>query len=626
MMLLGWRLTVQPGITGIGQTVGHPIKSEWLEVKSLWFRIVHAFNVIKAMGHGLSHKLFRIVVVGMWFLGAALWAAEPIPDSDCLQCHEDRELTRTNARGETVSLYVDTAILKASRHATNSCWSCHSDIGSGHPDDGVAVKPVACAVCHAPQSETYGASVHGRAGLQGVPGVPTCQDCHGTHDIQPRGAPNSRLNAVNQVATCGGCHEQVAREVQESVHGTALAAGKRDAPTCTDCHLEHKIEPLRGAPAVRISERVCSQCHASERINARYRLPADRVKTFLGSYHGLAARLGSTRAANCASCHGVHLILPSSDPRSSIHPDNLVHTCGHCHPGATQGFVVGRVHTDLGAGSDLASVVNRWVRRIYLVLIAGTVALLGTHNLLHWWRQASASLRASRGAGEERLDLNQRWQHGLLAVSFIVLAWSGFALKFPDSWLAWLLGADESIRRWSHRGAALVLVALAGYHVGYVLFSARGRAWLRDFLPTRADLQQLRANLRYLTARGPREHAPHRFSYVEKFEYWAVVWGTVIMGVTGFMIWFPVEVSRVLPRWVVDVALTIHYYEAILACLAIVVWHFYHVIFAPDVYPMNWAFLTGRRLPPQVRGETPAQGAGQGTANSAAAPRVGKKS
>lgn len=299
-------------------------------------------------------------------------------------------------------------MLRASRHATNTCWSCHSDIGPGHPDDGAAVRPVNCAACHADQSETYGASVHGRAG-----------------------------------------------------------------------------------------------------------------------------RLGSTRAANCASCHGVHLILPSSDPRSSIHPDNLVHTCGHCHPGATQGFVAGRVHTDLGAGADLGSVVNRWVRRIYLVLIVTTIGVLATHNLLHWWRRA-----------------------------------------------------------------ALVLVGLGGYHVLYVLLSARGRALLRDLLPARRDVHELQGALRYLTGRGPRARAPHRFGYVEKFEYWAVVWGTAIMGLTGFVLWFPVAVSRWLPRWVVDVALTIHYYEAILACLAVLVWHFSHVIFDPDVYPLNWAFWTGRRLPP----------------------------
>ncbi len=535
--------------------------------------------------------------------------AEPIPDSDCLQCHGDRDLTRTDERGETVSLFVDVALLKASRHATNTCWSCHQDIGPGHPDDGVEALRVDCAACHAAQSETFGTSVHGIARSRGEPGVPDCVDCHGAHDILPRGAPESRLSPARLGATCGGCHETEARDVAESVHGVALAAGKRDAPTCTDCHLEHQIRTLRGAASARLAVEICSQCHASERINARYRMPGDRLRTFLGSYHGLAGRLGSTRAANCASCHGFHLILPSSHPRSSIHPDNLVTTCGKCHPGATAGFVAGRVHADLDSGVDLGSRINRWVRRIYLALIFGVIGTLAVHNGLLWWRRAVVTLRLSRQTGEERLDCNQRWQHGVLAVSFIVLAWSGFALKFPDSWAAWLLGGDETIRRWSHRGAALILVGLGVYHLAYLALTARGRVWLREFLPRGADWQELRERVRHLLGRAPEPRPAHRFGYVEKFEYWAVIWGTCIMAVTGFVLWFPVAVSRWVPRWVVEVALTIHYYEAILACLAIVVWHFYHVIFDPGVYPINWAFWTGRCLPPSG----PAEPSGGGT-------------
>jgi cytochrome b subunit of formate dehydrogenase len=77
-------------------------------------------------------------------------------------------------------------------------------------------------------------------------------------------------------------------------------------------------------------------------------------------------------------------------------------------------------------------------------------------------------------------------------------------------------------------------------------------------------------------------------------EYWAVVWGTMIMGVTGLAIWFKIGVTHWLPRWAIEVATTIHYYEAILACLAIVVWHFYHVIFDPDIYPLNRTCIDGR--------------------------------
>ena len=103
-----------------------------------------------------------------------------------------------------------------------------------------------------------------------------------------------------------------------------------------------------------------------------------------------------------------------------------------------------------------------------------------------------------------------------------------------------------------------------------------------------------RQNAQYLTGLSDEKPKIGRFGYAEKMEYWAVVWGTIIMGVTGLMIWFKMDVTQFLPRWAVDVALTIHYYEAILACLAIVVWHFYHVIFDPDVYPLNWACWNGK--------------------------------
>jgi cytochrome b subunit of formate dehydrogenase len=82
-------------------------------------------------------------------------------------------------------------------------------------------------------------------------------------------------------------------------------------------------------------------------------------------------------------------------------------------------------------------------------------------------------------------------------------------------------------------------------------------------------------------------------SYIEKAEYWAVIWGTAIMGITGIMLWANSWMLRYLPKSIIDIATSIHLYEAILAALAILVWHFYSVIFDPDVYPLETAFLTG---------------------------------
>ena len=526
-------------------------------------------------------------------LAAAAWSAEAIPDSDCLQCHGDKELTKTNAAGQVISLFVDGKVVAASRHGTNTCASCHRDIGSGHPDDQVTAMPVACARCHQGQSESYGASAHALAVREGQAAAATCKDCHGAHTVLPRGSPASPLHPLAQLKTCGECHPEAAAEVRESVHGKALAENRRDAPTCTDCHSEHRIEALKGASPIKIAGQVCSRCHASERINTKYHLPSDRVKTFLESYHGLAAKLGSTRAANCASCHGVHQILPSTDPRSTIHQDHLVATCGRCHPGANENFATGKVHLNDDDDAGTGAWVNRWVRRLYLTLIVVFIGAFALHNGLAWLRHALAAYR-SPTRSVVRMDLTQRIQHLTLAISFVVLAISGFALKFPDSWLAALLGSDESVRRWTHRGAALVLIALGLYHLVYLALTRDGRQLLSDFRPRGKDWSGLLGNVRYLVGRGPQRPQADRFGYVEKLEYWAVVWGTVIMGVTGLVIWFPVEATRLLPRWAIDVATTIHYYEAILACLAILVWHCYHVILSPEVYPLNWAFWDGR--------------------------------
>ncbi|MGA3267677.1 MAG: cytochrome b/b6 domain-containing protein [Verrucomicrobiota bacterium] len=521
--------------------------------------------------------------------------ASPPSNSDCLDCHGIESLSKTNAAGRQVSLFVDQARLAKSVHATNACVACHADLTASHPDDNRPVQTVNCARCHEQQGESYGASVHGLAQVAGHADAATCVDCHGSHDILPPTSPASPLHFVHQAQTCGQCHPQEANDVENSVHGQAMATGKRDAPTCTDCHSEHRIEALKGNSALEISE-VCSRCHASVYLDDKYNLPADRVKTYLESYHGLAAQYGSTVVAHCASCHGYHRILPSSDPASMINSNNLVATCGRCHPGANKMFVSGRIHQDIsqaGNGPDLGGRISGWIRRIYLVLIFGVVGAMFVHNALLFHKKVAAHLRAA-GRPVLRMGLSHRWQHAVLALSFITLAVTGFALKFPDSGLAKMLGSSEPVRRWIHRVAGIVLLLVGLYHLVHILTTREGRRLVNDLFPVKKDLADLRCAVRYLTGLSSQRPQFGRFGYAEKVEYWAVLWGTIIMGATGLIIWFKLDVTHFLPRWVVDVALTIHYYEAVLACLAIVVWHFYHVIFDPDIYPLNTACCSGR--------------------------------
>ena len=547
----------------------------------------------------MGHTAVRLLLCLVLAAGSFASAATELTDRFCLDCHADKTLTKTTASGKEVSVFVDKARLASSVHATNACVSCHVDVTAKHPDDNKTLQPVSCISCHSAQSRSYTTNAHGIALAAGNAAAATCKDCHGVHDVLAPTSMASPLHFTRQAETCGACHNKEAADVAASVHGRAAAAGKRDAPACTDCHLEHQLQTEKSKSPLRVSEEVCGNCHASERINTKYKLPPDRVKTFFNSYHGLAAQYGSTLVANCDSCHGHHRILPSSDPESTIHPTHLVETCGKCHPGANDKFALGKIHVDAASaasaagGDGVGGIVNWWVRRVYLVLIFGTIGAMLAHNGLLLYKKVSAHLRAS-GRPVLRMNLSQRLQHAVLALSFIVLAITGFALKSPDSWLARALGSSEPFRRWAHRIAGVVLLLVGAYHLVYILATRDGRRLATDLFPTKKDLADVWTALRYLTGLSKQKPRIGRFGYAEKMEYWAVIWGTAIMGVTGLMIWLKMDVTRFLPRWAVDVALTIHLYEAILACLAILVWHFYHVIFDPDVYPLNLACWDGK--------------------------------
>jgi len=132
------------------------------------------------------------------------------------------------------------------------------------------------------------------------------------------------------------------------------------------------------------------------------------------------------------------------------------------------------------------------------------------------------------------------------------------------------------------------------YHIGYLALTKDGRRWLKDMWPRIKDVNDLFGNFAYYLGLKRIKPKIARFGYAEKAEYWAVIWGTFIMGLTGLMIWLKIGVFGFLARWWIDIALAIHFYEAVLATLAIIVWHFYHVIFDPDVYPVNFALIDGR--------------------------------
>jgi cytochrome b subunit of formate dehydrogenase len=145
------------------------------------------------------------------------------------------------------------------------------------------------------------------------------------------------------------------------------------------------------------------------------------------------------------------------------------------------------------------------------------------------------------------------------------------------------------------------------WHVGYLAFTKPGRSLFRDLLPKWRDVTDPIGVLKYNLGLAPTKPAFGRFSYIEKAEYWALVWGTLLMGATGAILWFENASMGLFTKLGFDISRTIHFYEAILATLAIIVWHFYFVIFNPDIYPMNLAWLTGRMSEKEMLEEHPVE-------------------
>ncbi|OYW00466.1 MAG: hypothetical protein B7X11_04500, partial [Acidobacteria bacterium 37-65-4] len=335
----------------------------------------------------------------------------------------------------------------------------------------------------------YEEEVHGRAIQQGNLKAASCNDCHGVHDILSPTNPRSHIWKQNVAATCGKCHGAIYNTYKDSIHGRAVAAGVLDAPTCNDCHGEHKIlgpgDPNSPVYMANVSQLTCSRCHANAGLNSRFNMPAARVPTYEDSYHGLASRSGMQTVANCASCHGVHNIYPSSDPRSTVNKANLGKTCGKCHPDAGQRFAIGPVHT-IPSSSPTGRIMEA-VKLFYFILIPALLGLMVLHNALDWWRKAKRYLaKYKRESGEFRMTLSERWQHGLLLVSFIVLVITGFALKFPDSfWAAPIVRweKDFPLSGWLHRIAGAVLIVTGLYHIVYLMVTKSGRNWFRAMIP-----------------------------------------------------------------------------------------------------------------------------------------------
>lgn len=324
--------------------------------------------------------------------------AEPV---QCVRCHHNG-----NTLGAPVKLHLDRYsdsvhgnALKIGDPDAPQCKTCHGthDImpASSHLSNVYRGNiPKTCGKCHfnlgfakrhnLNSVKGYTDSVHAKIAMRknGFDAAAVCTDCHGVHDILAPGNSNSMVNKASVPSTCGACHKNVLEQYNQSIHGKAAARGVKSAPVCTDCHGEHHIVGAE-SPGSPVSPThvvaTCSKCHENRQIQSKYGLPADRLSSYIGSYHGVANKYGDVKVANCATCHGAHSILPSSDPRSDINKHNIPKTCGKCHPGADKNFALGSIHV---IPTPKQSPIVYWVRTFYVLFVAGLISSFCGYILL----------------------------------------------------------------------------------------------------------------------------------------------------------------------------------------------------------------------------------------------------
>ncbi len=566
----------------------------------------------------LSHSIHEGLECQDCHIYTTVFPHPPSPDEDtpgfmpgcegCRSCHEEESDEYTSHGRETAQKCGDIPTCSACHgsheilppdvklsmvHPTNlpeTCGSCHEDLDMVKKHHLLLPHPV----------ELYSKSIHGKSSKGGLYVAATCNDCHSTegtaHKILSPDHENSTINHFNVPNTCSQCHQGVTRDYWDGIHGQLVARGETDAPICTDCHGEHGIintdDPNSPVSKSRVAEATCSPCHESTTLNEKYGLPSGRLHTFIDSYHGLKSKAGDTEVANCASCHGVHRILASSDSTSTVHPNNLKETCGDCHPGISEELAKMPIHGVSGEG--LSTPVADLIAKIYIFAIVIIIGLMALHWIIDLIRQIRLTIK--RKPQVKRMNMNEVWQHHLLAITFITLVITGFSLRYSDYWFTeflfgWEGGAE--LRGVIHRFAAVLNMLGIVWHILYLL-TARGRQFVIDMFPRWSDFTEFAQRIQYNMGRTDKTPQFGRFSYVEKAEYWALVWGSVVMVLTGLLLWFDNWFIQFVPKGTLDVALVFHFYEAWLAFLAIVIWHMYSTVFNPHVYPMNPSWITGR--------------------------------
>jgi len=591
----------------------------------------------------IHHSSFILGLV--LFLISTLCGAKPFENAQCQECHGVKGFSvPTGEHGETPheSLFIATESFEESVHGALACTDCHDDIEE-LPHRKGRFGLVDCVTCHEQIRDDRWAPADRAAWLRpqlpdvvtftrdyvlsahadtSVPNNAGCATCHTAHYVFPSDDPRASTHRLESPEMCGACHQKSLERYWVSLHGAAL---KRpwgsDSATCSDCHSSHKVTDLTQLPAHRLVTERCGDCHAAERDG------------YMASPHGQLAWHDNPDTPKCVDCHDSHGIVPVAHPTSPVNTERQIETCRKCHEQANAQFVKYQPH---GTTRNFDKYPGLWLLGKGMgALIVLVLAFSYIHSALWWWREWREErqrpvvyrrvgglgypmrvkhVRSRSGVHFRRLAWGWRVNHWLLALSLMLLVFTGMVVMYPNTdWaqtLVPLLGGIVPLNTIHHWAGVVFLLTIFGHSAVVLARILRDRdfEWFGpdSLLPRRQDWEDIKGQFRWYFGKGEQPRFG-RWTYWEKFEYWAVYWGALVIGLSGLLLWFAEAVGTVLPGWVFNLAVVAHGLEAFLAVMTLFVVHFFNNHFRPAKFPLDPVMFTGSWELEEFKEERPAE-------------------
>ncbi len=537
-------------------------------------------------------------------------------DVVCLNCHEGYIESIHTPQDDEHDPVMVTCVVCHTGHETTMVGDAKTSIFDIELDK-------VCLKCHTANLITGSQDAHGgihREELEKIEKgeASNCGDCHTYHFMAPDHQNDKALEK-----SCDDCHPEKQAEYEKSSHFISYQKGHEEAPHCVDCHHSERIQKSEEQFAGQSIVELCSSCHGDRDITMRFQLNEHVVEGYNDSYHGQNYQLGyqGEEFATCISCHDNHSILPSDHPESTIGKEKILETCGQCHDEVNLNFVQFLEHY-----TPMMEEQNPVLHGIHIFmvwLLIGTLSIFGGHTILWLIRllikrvlEGPFHRPTKSGHRVKRFTRLDRMLHFGMAGSFLTLAGTGLPLKYSHSemanWVAHnIIGFREAAL--THRFAALMMALVFFTHLFKLAYKAFGKKekglfWGPDSLvPNLQDAKDFFNHVAYFIGAKKEEPKFGRWTYWEKFDYFAVFWGMFAIGFSGLTLWFPETFTRIFPGWLINAAHIIHSEEALLATAFIFTVHFFNTHLRPGAFPMDDVIFSGHTTEEKFEDERPLQ-------------------